>query len=473
MSKVLRILLLFCASLPLSSCFRHSYRAQPYNLCQTDLGERVADAGLVEGEFCGPWWNFFQDPQLSRFIELSLACHPDIRIADARIRLACNQARIVKSSLFPHIFAIADVERQKISDLGTGFVPGLPDLFTQTTVELASAVFELDIWQKNRSHYLAALDHMRAEIAGFEEAKLLLSTTIAAVYFDLQMHLARKEIGELRVKAKKELLDLHKQQFDKGIASEFRLYQVDSELQFLKDQLYLIEAQIAIDEHALAALVGNIGCGAEFSCVPNARFDEPFPLPATLPIDFLLRRPDITAKKWLVEAACYDIKAARANFFPRIDLMGWLGFQSIKIEKLFRGAQLIALGEATATLPLFMAGKLTAQLGVAREDLEIAIENYNQNVLDAVKQVSDALSNLTISIEREKSIKKAVKDTAQLLSLTRQKFENAIETKLSVLNAVENYYYQKDLEAQIQLARYASAVELIRAIGGGYHECPR
>jgi len=483
MFKIYRILfghfLFIFLMLILSSCFRHCYRSHPYTLYQTNLSENVQTAfsseAVIAGEMCyEAWWRFFQDPQLDRLIEVSLLCHPDIKIADARIRLACEEARIARSALFPHIFGIADVKRQKVSELGEGFVPGLPDLFTETTLKLASSMYELDIWQKNRSLYFGALDQMQAKIADFEEAKLLLSTTIAAVYFDMQMKLARKELTEERLKARKELFDLHKQQFNFGTISEFRLYQVDTEVQLLKDLILQLDAEIALDKNALAALVSNTGCvckeDGELTNMPAAKLNISFPLPATLPIDLLNRRPDITAKKWLVEAACYDIKAARANFFPRIDLMGWIGFQSIKINKLFRGQELIALGEATATLPLFLAGKLQAQLGVAQETLEIAIERYNQTVLNAVQQVSDALSNLTISLERERSVALAIQDATNLLNLTKEKYEHAVYSKLPVLNALENMYIQKDLEVRIQLARFEAAIELIRAIGGGYHE---
>src|SRR5262249_41942889 len=153
---------------------------------------------------------------------------------------------------------------------------------------------------------------------------------------DLQMTLARKEVTKKRLEARKELFTLHKQQFDLGIDSEFRLFEVDTEVQRLKDLILQLDARIEIDKHALGALVGNLGCicgnDGELQVEPTAHFDEPFPLPKSLPIDLLARRPDITAQKWWIEAACYDIKAARASFFPRIDLMAYLGFESIKLH---------------------------------------------------------------------------------------------------------------------------------------------
>ena len=125
-----------------------------------------------------------------------------------------------------------------------------------------------------------------------------------------------------------------------------------------------------------------------------------------------------------MEAACFGIKLAQANFFPRIDLLGWTGFQrSILIGKLFRGETLIALGEGAATLPLFLAGKLQGDLGVAREDLEIAIGSYNQTILNAVQQVSDALSDLQTATQRKLAVENALKDVTRLLDLTQQKYE--------------------------------------------------
>lgn len=466
----------------LSGCFHYCPHLHPYSLVQTDLNQNVQAAfsspAVSPGDIVyQQWWHFFKDPQLDRFIELSLSCHPSIELAEARIYWACDQAKIARSALLPHLFGVIDVKRQKVSRFAPGFVPGFPEVFTDVTIELATAVYELDIWRKNRSLYIAALDRMCADVANYEEAKLLLSTTIAAVYFDLQMALARKEVTKSRLLAREELLSLRQQQWRSGVESELPFYQVDTDVQLLKDLILQIEDQIATDQHALAALVGNVDCACALEGVPivqpSAQFHQPFPLPVSLPIDLLGRRPDITAQKWLIEASCYDIKAARANFFPRIDLIGWLGTESIKLSKLFTGQTLIALGEATATLPIFLAGKLRAQLGVAQDELEIAIANYNNTVLLAVQQVSDALSDLTIASEREKVLDQSIQAAAALYQLTEQKFVNAVSDKLAVLNAFESLYIQKDLAIQVQLARYEAAVDLIRAIGGGYHECSR
>jgi NodT family efflux transporter outer membrane factor (OMF) lipoprotein len=463
----------------LTSCRQYCYQAYPFRLGQTDLQQNVEKAlsskAISPGEIAyDAWWNFFQDDQLSHLIELGLSCHPSIALAEARIRRACHEAKIARSTLFPHLFAQAEIEPEKISKFGVGFFPGAPEAFTEITLKLTSSIYELDIWKKNRSLFFAALDRLQANIADFEESKLLLSTAIASVYFDLQMTCLRQKLNKERLEIREELYALLKQQFDAGIISEFRLYEVDTEVQFLRDLIYVLDARIAQDKHALSALVGNPAsmCGekGELLTAPSAKFDNPFPLPCSLPIDLLKRRPDVIASLWLIQAAGFNVKVAKANFFPRIDLLGWIGFQSIFLKELFTGGAWIVGGEALSTLPLYTAGKLQGELGVARSDMEIAIDAYNQAILRAVQEVSDALTDLTIADEREETISRSIRDASELMRLTKEKYDSGIANKLTLLNALENLYVQQETHLQIQLTRFEAAVDLIQAIGGGYYD---
>ncbi len=465
----MKILLILGIALILGGCSPYCYRSYPYALSRTDIEphvEKAFDEKVVEkGELGSEWWRFFKDPQLNGLIELSLSNHPSIQLADARIRLACAQSQIARSALYPHIYGVADVKREKVSKFGEGFVPTIPTVVTQTTFKLASTLYELDIWGKNRSIYFAALDEVQALRADMDEAELLLSTALTAVYFDLQNKRARIELNRERLKAREELYALHRQQYNLGIIPEFRLFEVDTDVQLIRDLILVLEEEAEIDQNAIVALTGQ---AAKVIGEPTATFQTPLPLPASLPIDLLKRRPDVRAQIWRIQAACYGVNVAKAQFFPRIDLLGWLGFQSILIEKLFRSATLIALADGASSLPLFTAGKLCGELGVAREEVEIAVLGYNQTVLDAVQQVSDALAELSFADHRKEAIQKANQDARELFDLTDQKFHQGIINRLTLLNALENLYVQKDLELEIELARFEAAVDLIRAIGGGY-----
>lgn len=467
---------IFPLLLLLTGCFPYCYRARPLSLGCTDIAQNVQQAfessSVCEGVYPNEkWWTFFQDPQLNFLIETSLASHPNIKMAETRILRARDEACETGSALLPHLYAAGEIGREKLS-LFNSRTQTLTSLqyITEATTVLTSTIYELDIWKKNRNKYYASIDEMVAQVADYEEAKLLLSTTIASVYFDLQYNIKLLHIAQERLKARAELYGLLRQRFDRGVIAQFQLYETDTEVQKIRDLIYQLEGSIQIDRHALAALVGNPAC-TEFVVEPAAVFDTPLPLPSTLPIDLLARRPDITAQKWRVEASCLNIEVAKANFFPQIDLVAFIGYASFRLTKLFNRAALTWIGSAIGSLPIFTAGKLQAQLGIAREDFEIAIEKYNQLVLKAVEEVCDALSDLTTADNRIEALQRSVADSQSLYELTYQRFENKVADRISVLNAIEDVLKQEELEVAVQLERFHSAVSLIKAIGGGYYVC--
>ncbi len=462
----------------ITGCTPCCYRSKPIELCCTDLQENVCDAfettSVCEGYYPNEaWWTFFQDPQLNNLIELSLANHPDIKLAEARILRAQEEAIETRSALLPHFFLYGDLTREKLSQFASRTLgaTGL-QYITEATSYLTSASYELDIWNKNRNRFYASLDEVCAQIADYEEAKLLLSTTIASVYFDLQYNLELLKIAKRRLQAREELYALLRQRFDNGVISQFHLYETDTEVQAIKDLIFQQEGMIEVDRHALAALIGNVTCGfGELCKEPSALFKTPLPLPPALPIDLLARRPDVTAAKLRVEASCFDVKVARANFFPKIDLLGYIGFTSFKLAEFFTKRALEWIGDAVGLLPLYTGQQLEAKLGIAREDLEIAIEEYNQTVLNAIQQVSDALTELVTADKRLSALSQSVEDAVALYNLTDQRFQNGVDNQISVLNGLENVLVQEELETVVQLDRFQAAVALIRAIGGGYYDC--
>ena len=469
MKYIILLLALF-----LAGCCGHTYRASKLPLECTDLQENVQEAletcSVCEGVYPSEqWWHFFQDPQLSYLIELSLEAHPSIKMAAAQVYRAREVAIETRSALLPHIYLFGDITREKLSEFGSRTDGSTLQYITEASTYLTSASYELDIWQKNRHAYYASLDEMFAEMADYEEAKLILSTTIASVYFNMQFHLELLGFSKERLQAKEELYSLLHQQFQNGVISEFFLYQTDTEVQMLTDLVLQQEGMLEIDSHAIAALVGNAAC-LSIDIEPAATFSAPIPLPASLPIDLLVRRPDLIALKNRVEASCFNVAVAKANFFPRIDLLGYIGFTSFKLSEFFTGRTLSWVGDATSSMPLYTASKLKAQLGISRENFEIAIEEYNQGVLDAVQEVSDALTNLKVSDARIAALEKSVRDAEALFRLTYQRYESGVADRIPVLNGMENVLAQQEIEVGVQLQRFLAAISLIKAMGGGYCE---
>ncbi|MBS0623230.1 MAG: efflux transporter outer membrane subunit [Verrucomicrobia bacterium] len=448
----------------------------------TDLKDVANEAlqhdAFYEGDFPQDrWWELFGDAQLNNFVDLALSCHPDISAANLRVGIAFEKAIEVRSKLLPYVDIMGSYWRQKQTNYNT-YVPAAAfaiekaDFWFNTASALIRASYEIDIWGKNRASYYSQLGQVQAKIADLAQARLILSTTIAQAYFSLQSHRIQKDIISNWLQTKQELLKLLQQRYSSGMADEFFPYIVDAQVAELQDLLIQIEGLIELDEHALAALVGNISsvCGrSEGLCAELvASYQQPVPLPSSLPLELISRRPDIMASLWQIQSMSYGVKVAKARFLPNLDLLGMIGPISFFLTKFFTYPALDIWMQATSTLPLYTGGDLVAKLGEAQLELELAVQNYNQTILRAVQDVSDAVTNLKTAQERLQQIERAVKDSGLVYQLTRERYVKGVDAKIPVLNAADTLYSQQNLEQQVWLVRMVAIVSVIRSLGGGY-----
>ncbi|MFN0065964.1 MAG: efflux transporter outer membrane subunit [Chlamydiales bacterium] len=478
----MRKFVIVALSVLLTGCFSANYCSKTLELAQTDLAQNIYESiaqqsvetvsGIPE-----KWWELFEDEQLNYLIELSLCCNPNIKVAQHRVNLAYEVAMQARSDLLPYIDAFGGYQRQKFSLYEFG-VPALvpflegKNLFINLAQALLRGSFTLDVWGKNRALYCEQVNETEATRQDLEQAKLVLATSIASAYFNLQSHLVQLQILEQNTTDKRKVSALIKQRFYHGVTSEFFLYTEDRDVALLQDQVEEMKGIIATDKHTLAALVGNVASLCD-TCIDidiqiRAKYDCPFPLPESLPLNLLARRPDVRAQVYRIESARQDVVASKARFLPNIDLVGSIGPVSFLLTKFFTKEAVSWLGEAEAILPLYTGGQLCAKLGQSKEALEIAVQQYNRLVLKAVQEVSDALSNLTTADSRRGQIRRAVEDAKDLDRLTQEKFDHGIDTFVSVLNSRANVLVQQLTEAQIQLSRMQAMVDLIQSIGGGY-----
>ena len=464
----------------LTGCFFAQHESCLLDIEKTDLQQGIdyaqSSVELVEN-FPEDWWTLFGDEQLNSMIEMALECNPTISEAQYRICLAYEMAMEARSKLLPYFNALGEYEREKLPLYGfglPGFIPLLAPLNRNFNLiqMLINGSFEIDLWGKNRNLFLGKLNETTAAYADMLQTKIILSTSIASAYFSLQSHLKQLEILEEQAKDKGGVTALLNQRFEKGMADEFWVFREDSELAIVVDQIERMRGVIESDRHTLCALVSNTAslCGqtAEVVVTPSASFQQPFPLPKELPINLIRRRPDIRALIWKIEASSKRVKAAKARFLPNLDLFGTVGFISFFWNHLTQTQAFDYDAGGSSMLPLYTGGELGARLGQSQQELEIAVSQYNQKLLTAVKEVSDALSELKTADERLIAIEEALEDSEALYRLTDQKFEHGIETLVSVLNARYSVMVQELTRQEIHLARMEAIVALIRSIGGGY-----
>lgn len=460
--------------LGLFACTPYCPEGTSLPLSCTDIGIEVQKSlqtdSFCTGEFSANWWEMFHDPSLTELIQMALAYHPDMLIAEHRILLARAYALEARSRLYPHLFFLANIFGKRASKLAAEVPSGL-GTFKEATL-LLQACYELDIWKKNRALYYAEIGETLARIAEQQEAALLLSIAVADHYFRLQMHLREKKILQEQIEVNQELNFLTAKRMNNGISREDPVLQTDSEIRILEEELAVIEEMVAVDEHSLQALCASIVCETldPMALCLQSSFEGKFVLPCSLPFDLLARRPDVVAQRFLVESQGFHIHAARARFFPSIDLLSFVGVQSFRLSELFTGKALTALAEAMGALPIFTGGKLEAELSEAEQEFEILLQKYNQTVINAVWEVSTAMSSLIANDQKKREVEQKVLDQQGLVFLSEKRWQSGIANRLIFLEAKSKLLEAQELLVSIELERLASVLQVIQAIGGGYDE---
>jgi len=427
----------------------------------------IVDADLpVTPPIAADWWTAFGDPTLTALIERSLADNPNLKAAQARLARASANVGVADAARRPQVNGSFDAARQRFSENGL-YPPPIAGSTQHTATLQASGSWDLDLFGRNRAVLDAAIGVERAAAADRDAARVLLSSNVARTYLQLARFLEQREVALRSLAQRDELLGLIRQRVQAGIDTAVELRQGEALLPETRQQLEALDEQIVLARHALAALSVQPPNALD-SLGPRFATLTMVSLPDALPADLLGRRADISAARWRIEAATRDVDAARAQFYPNINLTAFVGLSSIGLDRLLRsGSEQYGAGPAIH-LPIFDAGRLRANLRGKASDLDLAIENYNGTVVDAVRDVADQLGSLQ-SLERQRREQSLAQTAAELTyDLATQRYRAGLGTQLTVLNAEASVLTARRLSADLLARAYDTRVALIRALGGGY-----
>lgn len=487
--KLTQHLFFFLIAFLTSCCCGH--RAAYYPLPTDALEDAITDANrspLINTQECLPerWWLIFNDPQLSEFIEITLCRNPTVEIAYANILKAIYISQQVRAALLPNIIWGGDVSRQKFSETGLipfntnpgpGFTPfaappnsGIPVYFTQYETELIGT-FDFDIWQKNRNHWIAALDQVQARIADEAFIRLQMAINVARVYFKLQVDYKRQKIVQALVENRKELLSYIERRIKANLDNALSINYSLANLVSSEEALLRIQADIVANENQLRAFLA--GDFDELIC-NTAILESALPkvaLPCDLPLHLIARRPDIISNLWLIESEDREIEVAKAEFYPDFNITALLGLQTIHLPKLFEGKSSFYNVDPAFSLPLFDGGRLCANLQESEIDYDLAVYRYNESVINAVKEVLDAIALLQNADKQLQQFKQATQVQENLFQLTQMRMQGHLSSKYESLISQGNLYVALDQEIVTLGQTIQRMLDLIKAIGGGYGEC--
>ena len=456
--KILKpILISFFLALALTGCMVGPSLEKPL----VDAGEQFRFDSIAGDSMINlAWWELFSDPELDTMIYLALEHNQDILIAMSRIEQAYAVLGVSKADLYPQFGYDISGSYGQPHPAGLGSDAGGAINMT------ASVYWELDFWGKVRRSNQAA----RAEIAASEEAlrmvQLGIITAVADGYFQLLDYDKRLDIARHTWKTRKESQWIIEQRFEKGMVPEIDLNQAQQQEAIAAAAIPAYERGVAQTENYLNILLGQNPRNLERGLLEEQV--APPDIPVGIPSELLQRRPDLVQAEQLFYAETARIGMMQAMRFPSFSITGAMGAASSDLSTLLSSDALLYSVGGSILGPIFNWGKNKRRVEIQKEIARQALYRYEQSVLNAFREVDDALIDVNTygrEVESRERQKQAATNAAKL---SRARYDGGQAAYLEVLDT-ERSLFSAELEtAAVRGALLSSYLYLYKALGGGW-----
>jgi len=437
--------------------------------CDQIAAEAVNSGEWTKGDWPDrEWWKGFNDPTLSSLIDEALKSSPTLLKAESNMKAAYQKALEAKSILFPSVDFDAQDNWQHLSRYGIlrGFIPQVyPAVINNTRFGLNFS-YEFDFWGKNRAIFEHALGKADSKLADRLQAELILTTSIAYTYSETQLLLKKKWLLQQMAANLKEIetIRLKRNAIDNALVQ----LQATADSLDAAAKVIEIEQDIQTHIHKLKALSGETQ-----DIVIDITYRPLNPLVLSLPenlsLDLIARRPDLIAQKALVEAAGKEVKAAKTDFYPNINFTAFFGLDSLFWDKLFLKKSYNGYINPALHLPIFTAGRLKAQLKEKVESFNEAVHAYDELILKAAEEVANSITTIHRFYKEMQVREKSLQIIQKQCDLTERRVQNALDSRISYLNAKNALIEMELILTEVEYGKQLSSIELIRALGGGFH----
>lgn len=413
------------------------------------------------------WWTEFNDPQLETLVNEALRKSPSMAVVQARIEQANSQVREVSANGGANLAADASVSRELYS--ANSFYP--PPIAGSTLNSGSLALnfsYDVDWWGRNRSLLAAALGRSAASKAEASGAAASLSASVANTYFQWQALNARIRLQDQVEAQRKRLVELEAHRVKTGVSAGDNLTPLQADAAAPRQTKVQLETQRDQLYYQLKSLVGS-------EHFPENLHAQALPvadggLPANLPLDLLARRPDIAASRERVQASLHEVDAARAAFYPDLNLSAFIGLTSLPLSALLHGDSRTQGITPALHLPIFDAGRLRANLDSNRAEVELAVAQYDQSVQTAVGEVNDAAIKLKGAQREQASLNAQLAARKRDLVSAQRRVYTGLADGRDVARTQLALLALNDQELLRQQHALSAQIELIKALGGGYQD---
>jgi len=416
------------------------------------------------------WWDVFKDDKLQDLIRTALAANYDLRTAVARVQEARANLGVTRSNQFPQLGVSGDINFNRLSrdgqtPLPASFLPNQNRTWGEGVLNLLS--FEVDIWGRLRR----ATEAARANLLSAEEYRkavvVTLVSDVATDYLHLRELDYELEISRATLVTRRDSLTLTQGRQTGGVSTLLDLRQAEQLVDTAEQTIPDLQQQIEQTENQITLLLGQppggITRGQDFM-----KEELPPDVPAGLPSALLERRPDILAAEQNLVAANANIGVAKAEYFPRISLSGFLGGQSTQLTSLFAGPAAAWSFVPQVSQPIFAAGRLKSGVRLAQAQRDEALIQYEKAIQTAFTDVSNALiahQRVRESRLKQEALVRTLQDRTRL---AYARYRGGVDTQLNALDADRDQFQAELSLAEIRLNELLSVVQLYKALGGGW-----
>ena len=411
------------------------------------------------------WWRSFRSTELTDLVEQAQVANLDIAAAVARIVQADALSRVAGAPLLPTVNANASDTRSRPSAVtGTNAIAVIDR--TLYSVSL-SASYEIDFWGKNRAALRAAEYSALGSRFDREVVALTALVTVANTYFTVLGAQDRLRIANENVASASRILSLIRDRFNAGTASALDLAQQETLVLVQRATIPPLIEQIRQNMAMLALLAGR---APEHMSVRGGSLERlAFPrVTPGLPSELLTQRPDIREAEARLAGSDANVEAARAAFYPSIQLTGQGGSQSAALHALFGSGAFFYSIAVSATQPIFDGGRLLGQLDQQKGVRDELLQNYRKSVISAFTDVEKALVAVQQTTVQERLQRQAVDSSRRAFELAEERLRAGTVDLTTVLTTQQTLFQQQDTLAQVRLARFLAMVSLYQALGGGW-----
>jgi NodT family efflux transporter outer membrane factor (OMF) lipoprotein len=411
------------------------------------------------------WWSALGDPQLDALIAEALAGNPGLAAADARARAAQAAA------------GQADAARKPQLDLGASVAGAKPPSgllgddahFSVAKFGYLSFNWGLDPWGGQRAAWEAALGQARAAEVEARAARIELSGNVARAYAQLGYAFDQHDLAQAELERAGKARELTAQRVRAGIDSQLQLKQGDAEVASAEQQLAVAQRAIDAARSALSVLLGKGPDRGLAIARPQPLSPEALTVPENLPVELLGHRADLVAARWRVEASRRDIAAAKTEFLPNVKLGAMAGLLAMGGNPLLRASSLFYQVGPSLSLPIFDGGRLRANLAGKDAQYDLAVAQYNHSPVGALNEGAAGYAAQQSLIDQRHAPQRALDAANDAWRLAEQRYRAGVGSYLEALSVRQQLLAAERGTAQLQAQQVDLSVQLIQALGGGFH----